>query len=222
MQKRKIVIGDYDTASHGWTLTGWKLSDAEQKTNYVEKAFGDGSWDLSTTLTEGIPRYKDRSFTATLEISEGTRQEREEAIRNMVNLLDGYRWEMQLPDDEQHYIVGRVHVAREYNDLAHGAVTVTAVCDPWKYAVQEKLVAVTASAEAQTVQLTNEGRRAAVPLLQVSGSDASVTLVFGTSTKAVSAGTWQWPEMLLTSGAHTLTYFGTGKISITYREAVLE
>lgn len=220
MQKRKILIGEYDTAANGWTLTGWKLSDAEQKTKYIEKVNGDGSWDMSTALTDGIPKYKDRSLSITLECSEGTRLEREETIRYMINLLDGVRWPIYLPDDEHHYIVGRVHVVREYNDLAHAAVTVTAVCEPWKYANSETVVALTAATTKKTVTLYNRGKRAVVPTLKVTGT--SVLLEYGTASKALSAGTYQWTDLLLTTGSHLLTYSGTGSVVVSYREAVLE
>jgi hypothetical protein len=222
MQKRKIVIGEYDTAAHGWTLTGWKLGETKQKTNYKEKQGGDGSWDLSTVLSDGIPRYADRDLTITLECSEGTRMEREETIRSMINTLDGLRWEIQLPDDDQHHVVGRVHVVREYNDLAHAAVTVTALCEPWKYADADIIVTLTAAANKQTAHLVNSGRRAVVPTLTVTGSGASVLLEYGTASMSLGIGLHQWPDLLLTAGSHALTYSGTGTITVTYREAVLE
>lgn len=220
MQKRKILFGTYDTAAHDWTLTGWKLSAAEQKTNYLEKANGDGSWDLSTALTDGIMKYRDRSLTVSLECSEGTRLEREESIRHMINTLDGMREEIRLPDDDHHHVIGRLHVVREYNDLAHCAVTVTAVCEPWKYANAETVVALTAATAKQSVTLYNRGRRAVVPTLKVEGS--SVLLEYGTASLALAAGTYQWPELLLTPGSHKLTVSGSGSVAITYREAVLE
>lgn len=220
MQKRKIIIGDYDTAAHGWTLAGWQLGKAEQKTNYYEKPSGDGSWDLSTALTDGLMRYRDRELTITLECSEGNRLEREEVIRHMVNNLDGLRLEIRLPDDDFHFVVGRVSVAREYNDMAHAAVTVTALCEPWKYSAAETVVALTATSAKQTAALVNNGRRAVVPTLKVTGG--SVLLERGTASISLAAGTYQWPELLLTSGRHSLTYSGAGSVVITYREAVLE
>lgn len=222
MQKRKIIFGDYDTAANGWTLTGWKLSAAEEKTKFVEKAGGDGSWDLSTVLTDGIPRYKDRSMTVTLECSEGDRLSREDKIRHMVNLLDGMREDIELPDDAFHHVNGKLHVAREYNDLAHAAVTVTAVCKPWKYANAETVVNLTATTTEQTARIINGGRQAVVPVLTVAGSGASVRVVYGTTTRTLSAGTYQWPELLLTPGSHSLRYSGSGTLRVTYREAVLE
>lgn len=220
MEKRKIIFGTYNTAQHGWTLTGWKLGAAEQKTNYLDKPNGDGAWDLSTTQTDGIIKYKNRPLTATFECSEGTRREREEKIRNMINSLDGMKVDIILPDDDFHYVAGRLHVVREYNDLAHAAVSVSATCEPWKYASVETVVAVTAAADKQRVTLHNGGRRAIVPLITVTGG--SVLLEYGTASLAMSVGTYKWPNLLLTPGSHMLTVSGGGGVTFTYREAVLE
>lgn len=222
MEKRKIVFGTYDTAAAGWTLTGWKLAAPVQKTKYLDKVGGDGSYDLSTALTEGIMRYDDRQLTASFECSEGDRLAREATIRQMVNQLDGMRLQIQLPDDQHYYLVGRLSVQRKYNDMAHAAVTVSAVCDPWKYADLETVRALTATTAEQTAILVNNGRRAVVPLLTVTGSSASVRLSYGTSSVSLSAGEHKWPDLLLTPGAHELKYSGSGALQITYREAVLE
>ena len=220
MKKRKIILGTYDTAARGWTLTGWQLGPAEQKTQYIDKPNGDGSWDLSTALSDGIIRYKDRQLTARLECSAGTRRNREETIRDLINGHDGMKEEIRLPDDDTHHVVGRLHIVREYNDLAHAAVTVTAVCEPWKYSNAETSITVTASSTKQHVTLRNSGRRAVVPKIQVTGGP--VLLEYGTETETLTAGTYQWPSLLLTRGSHALTYSGTGALTITYREAVLE
>ena len=239
MDKRKIIFGTYDTAAHGWTLAGWALSPAEQKTSYVSKPNGDGSWDLSTALTDGILRYNDRELTVTLELSEGTRMEREAVIRAMINDLDGEKVSIRLPDDDHHHVVGRLHVVREYNDLAHGAVTVTATCEPWKYADAETVVELEATATTQHATLHNSGKRALLPLITVAGGP--VRLTFGQPTRPVTINDSEetvltpaptvelkdgkdqrWADLLLTRGAHALAYSGAGTIRITYREAVLE
>lgn len=222
MTKRAIVFGGYNTAANGWTLTGWQLSPAEQKTNFIEKLGGDGSWDLSTVLSDGLPRYRDRILTVTLEHSGGDRLSREAVIRNMVNQLDGMRENIELPDDPYRYITGRIHVAREYNTPAHAAVTVTAICNPWKYSTAETVVTLTAATAEKTDKLVNNGRLAVVPTVTVTGTGASIRLVYGNVSRALSAGTYQPPDLLLMPGANTLTYSGTGAAKITYREAVLE
>lgn len=222
MIKRKITIGNYDTAAHGWTLTSWAFSEAQQKTNYIDIPGGDGTWDASTSLTDGIPIYSDRTFSATLECSEGDRLYRESLISQMVNELDGLQWDIELPDDQYHHIEGRVHVARKYNDMAHASVTVTATCKPWKFSNSDKVTKLTASATEKKAELNNNGRRAVVPVLTVTGTGASILLKYGTASKALGAGTYKWADLLLTPGNHVLTYSGSGTLTVTYREAVLE
>lgn len=219
MEKRSITIGSYDTAAHGWTLTGWKLSDPEQKTNYIEKTGGDGSWDLSTVLTDGIPRYKNRSLTATLECSKGTRADRVELVSEMVNLLDGLEWPIVLPDHLGRHLRGRVHVAEDQNSMAYAKVTVTATCEPWLYNDRETVLELTASEEVQVAYVRNNGRRASVPTLTVTGS---ILMGYGLTTVQLSPGSYKWPALLLTPGLHTLEYSGAGTLTITYREAVLK
>lgn len=222
MLKRRIIIGDYDTAENGWTLSAWSFSAPMQKTNYVDKPGGDGTWDLSTSLSDGIPRYQDRVLTATLERSDGNRESREHAIREMINALDGFPWNIYPPDDVDRYVVGRVNVAREYSDLAHAAVTVTATCEPWKYSQYETVLEIEAEQTAQTHYIYNGGRRATVPILEVEGAAASVRLVYGGAARVLSAGKYQIPDLLLTPGAHEIEVSGSGLLRITYREAVLE
>lgn len=222
MEKRKIIFGDYDTAAHGWTLAAWQLSPAEQKTNFVDKPGGDGSWDLSTALTDGLPRYYDRELSATLELSTGDRLSRETIIREMVNSLDGMRVNIELPDDPDHYVTGRLHVAREYNDMAHAAVTVTATCNPWRYNVSPTEKTLTAEATEKTISLNNPGRLAVVPEINIIGSSANVTIKYDAYTVTLGAGSYVLPDLLLLPGSHALKYSGTGTIKLSYRGAVLE
>lgn len=219
MEKRKIIFGDYDTAANGWTLSGWQLSPPEYKANRVEKPGGDGAWDLSTALTGGLPRYNDRTLTVTLERSDGDRLSRKEAVRDIINRLDGQRVEIVLPDDPDYYLDGRLSVAKDYNDMAHAAVTVTAVCDPWLYSASTIAIVIPVRTSEQTTNLENSGRRAVVPEVKV---DGEVLLRFGDFSVNLSSGTYQLPDLLLTPGTHKLVYSGSGSIEITYGEAVLE
>lgn len=219
MEHRKIVFGSYDTELNGpWTLAAWKLSPAVHRTQLVTVPGRDGELDLSTVLTDGSPRYGSRTLTATLERSDGTRLERETAIETMINWLDGWRLNITLPDDSEHYITGRVHVAKEYNDPAHAAVTVTAACDPWRYNNYETVRSLTAGETAQDTMLTNSGRRTVVPLIQITGE---VRLVYGSYTWALSEGTYQLPDLTIPQGGVLITYSGAGTLTFTYREAVL-
>lgn len=224
MEKRKIIIGTYDTATEGlWTLAMCTLGSAERQESYVEVPGHNGPLDLSTVLTDGEPYYGSREFSATLESSEGTRLEREERISKMVNQLDGWRYNIVLPDDPEHYIVGRVRVEKLYNDPAHAAVQVTATCDPWRYNKTETVVGLRATATEQTVPLINSGRRSVVPNIKVTEGD--VTLIFNNGSEeytwALSPGEYIQAELYLKTGSVPLRYSGTGQVTLTYREAVL-
>jgi hypothetical protein len=227
MQKRTIIFGSYNTAEHGWTLGQWVLTAPEQKTNYVEKLGGDGSWDLSTAQTDGIPRYKDRTLTVPLECSIGTREDREELINDMVNTLDGLEWKIVLPDRPDYYLIGRLHVAVNYSDLAHAMVTVTGIVEPWLYKERETIVEltapITASTETATFYLWNRGRKVVTPLLTVKGV---ASLSFGGVSTRLTTGTYKWPALQLVPGENALSYLGSVNgvdetLTLTYREAVL-
>lgn len=220
MNKRKMLLGGYDTAQDGlWTLTAWKLSDPVYEQNFVKIPGSSVTLDMSTVNTDGEPAYDSRTLTADFESSEGTRMERKARIDYMLNALDGRRVDIILPDDPERYISGRLSVRENYNDLAHASVSIEAICDPWKYAAVETVVQLTGTASEQTAVLTNGGRKPVIPVLLVTGT---ATVAFGGSSRVLSAGSYVLPEIYLTPGRHELTYKGAGSaIILTYREAVL-
>lgn len=219
MEKRGLLIGTYNTVEQLWTLAALELSAPEYQEKFLDVPGRDGALDLSAALTNGAPTYHSRTLTVKLECSEGDRLTREAAINTMVNWLDGWRQDIVLPDDPGHYITGRVSVAKEYNDLAHAAVTVTAVCDPWRYAKDETIYTLTAESTEKVAFLSNDGRRTAVPLLTITGG--TMLLKYGSFSWSLGAGTYQLPDLTLPQGGGSLTYSGTGTLRITYREAVL-
>lgn len=221
MAKRGLIIGTYDTAAQGWTLTPeWSFSDPVHVSKYLDvPGRRKGPLDVSTVLTDGDPVYGSRTLTAVLESSEGNRLERESRISIMTNWLDGWKEDIVLPDDDLHYIVGRVSVSKLYNDLAHGSVRVTAICEPWRYNKEETVVVLEGATDEQTATLPNQGRLAVIPLLSVTGGE--VLLSVGTSSWALGPGTYALPDLLLPQGGKAVTYKGTGVLTFTYREAVL-
>ena len=217
---RSMTFGPYHTHADGrWTLTGWELSAAEYKQNLVEVPGRSELLDLSTSLTDGEPTYGSRVLTATFESSEGSRLAREARISQMINALDGYRLDIVLPDDAEHYITGRVSVRRVYNDEAHASVQVTAICEPWRYAKDETVVTLQATETEQEATLINRGRLGVVPLLTI--TEGEVLLVYGAASWALGVGTYALPDIYLTYGEHVVKFTGTGAFNFTYREAIL-
>lgn len=224
MKKRTIQLGDYDTAAHGlWTLTAWEFPEPEMEENLVHvPGRAKGPLDLTTALTDGEPHYGARPLSITLESSEGDRLAREARISDMVNKLHGRRVDFVLPDRPLLYGTGRLAVRTLYNDMAHASVQVTGTCEPWLYAKEETVVPLTATTTAQTMRLRNSGAMAMVPLVEVAAAaGATVNLVYGSYSWALSAGDYMLPDLLLTPGEHVITYSGAGTLTITYREAFI-
>lgn len=224
MKKRTIQLGDYDTAAHGlWTLTAWSFPEPAMEENLVQvPGRTKGPLDLSTALTDGEPSYTSRPLSITLESSEGDRPAREARISEMVNMLNGRRVDIVLPDHPLHYATGRLTVKTLYNDLAHASVEVAGVCEPWLYAKEETTVLLQATAAQQAVRLRNAGAMPVVPVLEIAAeAGSSVLLGYGAASQALPAGTYTWPALRLTPGDHVLTYSGAGTVTIKYREAVL-
>jgi hypothetical protein len=222
MTKRTILLGEYNTAVTGlWTLAAWNLSPAVYKTNIIEVPASDVVLDLSTSLTDGEPRYSPRTLTVTLESSEGDRLARKRRIAEMINQLNGQRVQIKLPDDDRHYLVGRLSIQELYNDPAHASVQVDAVCEPWLYSDEETTHTLLAASEEKGATIVNSGRRSVVPIIEVTGGDIWVRHLPATASWTLSPGVYQIPDIYLTPGTHRVRYRGEGQLVIRYREAVL-
>lgn len=221
MIKRTLLLGDYNTAVHLWTLGPWTLTKPAKKETLVEVPASDVVLDLSTALTDGGVHYSTRTFTATLETSEGDRLTRKRRISEMINQLDGQQLHIILPDDDSHYLVGWVSIQELYNDPAHASVQIDAVCEPWLYSDEETTATLQAGLEEKGASLTNSGRLSVVPSVEIVGGDVNMRFLTNNATWSLSPGTYYLPDLYLTPGTHRVRYSGTGQILIKYREAVL-
>lgn len=219
MEKRKLILDSYDTAADGlWTLAACVLTKGEQVQTFIDVPGRYAPIDLTDYETDGQPYYGPANLDATLESSEGDRYARQARIDEMINALDGMRINIVHPDHPNHYLVGRVQFYPQYNDLAHAAVQIKAVCEPWLYKAEETFVRLISSTSEQVASVTNPGRLAVVPTVVITGT---VTLTYGANSWTLPAGEHILPDLYLTPGTHQVTYKGTGTITLRYREAVL-
>lgn len=224
MEKRKIIFGTYDTAAAGWTLAALQVSPPEQKTNFVDKPGGHGTWDLSTVLTDGVPVYHDRTLTARLELSTGDKASRDTIIQTLTHTLSGRSLNIVLPDRAGYHLTGRVQVAKEYSDLSHAAVNVTAVCGPCLYADTEQTRAYKLSSTRQNGTFQNAGALPVVPTVNVYGTSTTISaeLTFGGTTWTLGEGVYTLPGLVFMPGDNQIKYKGSGYFEVKWREAVLE
>lgn len=219
MTKRALKFGDYSTASDGWTLSALSLSYPERRSNYVDVPGRDGSLDLSAILSDE-PIYGTRELLATLELSAGTRAQRNDLVRKLINAYHGRDVQITLPDDPDHTLTARPTFSIQYHTAAHVAVDINAVCQPWRIAKASKAIIADAAAAALAVQLPNNGSRTEVPEITVTGT-ADITIVHEASTWTVSPGTHILPDLRIPAGGITCSISGAGQIKFAYEEAIL-
>lgn len=216
--KRYIQIGEFVSSVPGFTLCGWSLSPPVFRSVREGIPGMDGDVDCSELLT-GRVQYNNRTLTATLELSEKNRMYRKTVIDKMMNELDGKNLHIILPDDPHLYLNGRVQIAPQYNDAAHAAVKITAVCDPWRYAKQETLFIIENTAGPQNTTVRNQGRRAVCPFFTVSNS---CNITVGTVTHEITdAGTYQYDDIIFSHGNTVVRHSGNGTLQIRFREGWL-
>ena len=220
MQLRGVQFGDYHTAED-WNLILHEkiVSPPVPKTNYVSVPGRDGDLDLTEALS-GVVNYQDRKASYTFLLTDGTHADRVELISQIIGVLHGQRVQIVDTDDyPDYYMVGRLSVTDVSNSNAYGILKIEAVCQPWRYAINQKTKAVTVTASDGTVSvtMTNSGYKTVAPTLTVTGS---ITLTYGSTSTTLSAGTYILAGLRFTPGVNTVTVAGTGSISISYQEAI--
>lgn len=215
---RGVYFGDYHTvADWGLILSAKTINPPTPKTITVNIDGRDGTLDLSRALT-GDMKYNDREASFSFLVTEGTQSDREYMIQTIVNALHGQRLKIIEPDFPELYLIGECSVGNIVNDKAYGSFTVSAICEPYKYSVDEINRAITLSNTPTNIVLNNMGTKTLIPTITVTGS---VTMAIGTTSVSLSAGTYKLTSLVLSRGANIVTVSGSGLITFSYREAVL-
>lgn len=218
MDKRFFLLDKFNTW-HDWrcTVTAKSVTPAEPKTNYVAIDGAHGSLDLSEALT-GEPVYGTSTVAASFMCSEGTHREREALLRQIRTALHGRKVPIVEPDDPDHFFLGRVVLKDVVNNLAFMTFSIEAVCDPWRYALDETDRAVTVNGNSVDLVIRNEGDKTLCPVITVTGS---VVLSFMGESTELTAGSYKVTDLRLVHGPNVVTISGSGSVVFTYREAVL-
>lgn len=220
MNLRGLKFGAYHTADD-WNLILHEktLTPPEPKTNYVSVPGRDGDIDLTEALS-GLVNYRDRTASFNFILVNGSHEDRDELITEIVGVLNGQRLQIIDTDDyPDYYMTGRFTVKSVMNNNAYGTIQLEAVCNPWRYAINpvSRTVNVSSTDGTVSVVLTNSGYKTVTPSITVTGT---INLTYGTTTVALSAGTYTLPGLLLFPGANSISVSGSGSITITYTEAI--
>ena len=216
--ERYFQFNNYNSFTDwGLIVTEKVVTPPEPKTNYVEIDGRSGSLDLTEALT-GEVKYNDRTVEASFWTSDGTRAERERMINEIVTALHGRKIQIIEPDDPEHYFIGRPLVTSYLNILPYAELTIEAVCEPWRYAIEETKRRVEVAGSTVDVAIHNGGTKTIIPTVTV---DGSVTISYGGALTKLTSGRYQLLDLKLCHGTNLVTVSGDGAVTFAYREATL-
>ena len=216
--ERYITLGDYNTW-YDWQLilTAKDVAPPEAKTNYIDLEGAHGTLDLSEALT-GEVTYSDRTVSASFVCTEGSHQDREKLLRQIAHVLHGKKVKIIEPDDPDHYFLGRVRIKSVKKYAAYMEFTLEAVCDPWRYAIEETHRTVVLSGGDVSVVINNNGVKTLCPDLAVTGT---VEVTYNGASVELTEGIYRVADIKLRQGVNVVTVAGNGSVTFTYREAGL-
>lgn len=177
----------------------------------------NGDLNLSRALTGDIS-YANREVNYTFIATEGTQEEREALISQIVNYCHGQERKIIDPDYPDYYFIGEITVSNIRNDRAYGTFTISGDCEPFKYSVEEINRLISLTSTESVINLTNGGTKTLIPTVTV---DGNANIKIGNDSVSLGSGTYKLTALRLPSGSTPITVSGSGTLTLTYREAIL-
>lgn len=195
--------------------------------NMVEIPGMDGSYDMTEWLA-GRPIYKDRSGSLEFAVANDYTSW-EVAYSEISNYLHGQKMRVVLEDDPGFYYEGRMTVNKWKSDKWYSIITINYVLAPWKKAiistsepwlwdpfnfrtgVIQNYSSYTVSGSA-TINVVGMRQPIAPTII----SSAAMVVTFKGQNYNLVAGRNYFPTMIFDEGNNSLTFTGTGTITIDY------
>lgn len=216
--ERALILDRYNTYLE-WNLilTALEISPPTPKTNLVSIQGMSGTLDLSEALT-GTITYNDRNLKASFWTDYGTRIDRENIYNQILNLIHGKKVSIVEPDDQEHFLQGRIEVGTQKNNLSYMEFTIAATCEPWKYAIRETNRIVDLNDD-NGITIYNNGLKQICPMIIVEGGP--ITLEYGEDTVTLSSGSNIVTDLKLLHGENYIGLSGEGTVTFQFREAII-
>lgn len=205
------------------TYTDWHLilteknaDPPEPKTNYIELDGMSGSIDLTEALT-GDVHYSDRKITASFWTDEGNVQDRYNLVNGIVRAIHGRKVTIVDPDDNDHYMLGRITISDVEHNKTYSVFNLSAVCEPWRYGF-DTLYNRVSVAGINDLVLTNRGSKVIIPRISVTGN---LTITFGGVSTTLTTGEYRILSLRMLSGDNIIRLTGNAEVTFIYEEASL-
>lgn len=190
----------------------------EPKTYMIDVPGADGSLDLSTALTDGEVKFKNRELTLTFQCL-CRPKEFATKIHNFSSKIHGKVMKVIFDDRPTYYFTGRCTITEVNTESYPATVTVTVDAEPYLLNVDEDVQTFTFSGEYGTdVDLSGDEMNV-VPIITVS---KDMTVVFGTREYSLFSGDNVIPDLVCKGDSVTdLTFKGSGAVTIKCRSGCL-
>lgn len=213
----------------GLILKSKNIPFPDPKTDTVEIQGADGILDLSTALTDGDVKYKNRKCQFVFTVIDPSKNW-ETVKSKFANYLHGQIMNVKLDIDSGFYYVGRCSLGAFAAEKRTATITVTVNADPYKYDVlssdeawkwdsfnlENGIIYSLSNIEVETTKtiVIPSRRMHVVPTINVS---AAMDAVFNGSTYGLVMGDNINLNIMFTEGENTITFNGTGTVSIKFR-----
>lgn len=217
----------------GLHLISMRIPMPEPKVYRVSIPGTDGSLDLSS-IGGNRTTYNDREgLEFVFDLMDGSYSKWLTTYSQISNAIHGQKIQVTPDDDLGYYYVCRLNVDSQKSNPVLSQITLTGTADPYKYDVQTSIedwlwdpfnFETGVIREVKDIQITASNKTAeiigsgldVVPIFAVSVS-SNRALTYGGKSYPLPVGNTRLPEVRVGGTTKTLTFTGTGALSIDFR-----
>ncbi len=227
-----VIINDLSTNDYYLYYTDIQITHPEAQTSYVQVPGRNGAVDL--TEVNGSVCFNNGTLTMTF-VHRDNIYGWHELVNAFVNKIHGQKCKIILRSELDYYYIGRCSVATVKDNQVISSMTITADCEPFKYAVQRRdedwlwdpfnfeTGVITTSdysniavSGTKTLNITHYG----MPVTPVFVCSADMTVDCDGQDYNLKSGRNQIFDIIIDKDT-TLTFKGTGTVTVEYRGGLL-
>lgn len=226
----------FHTSELGLKMTALKIPFPSPKTNYISVPGASGNIDLSEVF--GRVLYEDRSNVTFEFVLRGNFDLWEVVTFRIATMIHGKKCKVIVDNDLSHYYVCRLSVDRSKSKRSVGTITLSGTAESFKYDIYntaEEWLWDTFDFEEGVLREYNEitvsennkelvligGIMPQVPVFTVKNVNELKLTYAGRTYDMPEDGTYRFPAIVVAENDITLSFTGTGIVTINYRGAYL-
>lgn len=221
-----IMIGDYKMSDFGLKLLSIELGTPAVRKSTVTIPSRNGALDLTEAVT-GFPLYDNATHKLTFDFRDGTYDEWVSISSDLRGKIHGRRLPVVIGNDSYYYDV-RASVDSSKLNQKYSQVVITLDAAPYKLAQKTSLDDWEWDPFDFETDVIREYKDIPVPgELVVVGdvmptgcifeASAAITVTYNGNSYQIPKGRSTVPDILITDGEHTMSFSGSGTVSVEYR-----